>query len=39
MDDPLEALDSVHDRPLGEQVAVFEAIHAHLSARLSAAED
>lgn len=39
VEDPLETLDSVHDRPLAEQVGVFEAIHARLSARLSAAED
>lgn len=36
--DPLERLDDLENIPLGEQVAVFEAVHDHLSARLKSAE-
>ncbi|MHB1063346.1 MAG: hypothetical protein ACYC1Z_02450 [Georgenia sp.] len=36
--DPLEQLDELDGTPLAEQVAVFEAIHSHLSARLTGAE-
>lgn len=37
--EPLAALDTVAERPLTEQVAVFEAVHEHLSARLADTED
>ncbi len=37
-EDPLARLDDLGEIPLAEQVAVFEAIHAHLSGRLSSAE-
>lgn len=36
--DPLAVLDGVEDLSLEEQVAVFEAVHADLSRRLSVAE-
>ncbi|GAA1637495.1 hypothetical protein [Georgenia ruanii] len=37
-EDPLARLGDLAETPLAEQVAVFEAIHAHLSGRLSSAE-
>ena len=36
--DPLERLADVGELPLADQVAVFDAIHSHLSARLRSAE-
>lgn len=36
--DPLARLEDIEDVPLAEQVAVFDAIHAQLSARLTSAE-
>lgn len=36
--DPLARLEGIQDVPLAEQVAVFDAIHAHLSSRLTSAE-
>lgn len=36
--DPLERLDELDGTPLADHVDVFEAIHAHLAARLSGAE-
>jgi hypothetical protein len=36
--DPLARLESIDDVPLADQVAVFDAVHAHLSARLTSAE-
>ncbi|MFD1506747.1 hypothetical protein ACFSBG_13845 [Georgenia yuyongxinii] len=36
--DPLARLDDLEEIPLAEQVAVFETIHSHLSARLANAE-
>jgi hypothetical protein len=36
--DPLARLEDIENVPLAEQVAVFDAIHAHLSARLTSAE-
>ena len=36
--EPLAALATVAQRPLTEQVAVFEAVHEHLSARLTDTE-
>ncbi|MEE6286036.1 hypothetical protein V2J52_00025 [Georgenia sp. MJ173] len=35
----LEQLDTLTDRPLGEHVAVFTAVHDALAGRLSAAEN
>jgi hypothetical protein len=37
--DPLAQLEDIQDVPLAEQVAVFDAIHAHLSSRLTSAEN
>jgi hypothetical protein len=37
--DPLARLEDIGDIPLADQVAVFDAIHAHLSARLTSAEN
>jgi len=37
--DPLARLEDIGDVPLAEHVAVFDAIHAHLSARLTSAEN
>ncbi|PFG38345.1 hypothetical protein ATJ97_0819 [Georgenia soli] len=36
--DPLARLENIGDVPLADQVAVFDAVHAHLSARLTSAE-
>lgn len=36
--DPLSRLEHIDDVPLAEQVAVFDAIHAQLSSRLTSAE-
>lgn len=36
--DPLTRLENIDDVPLAEQVALFDAVHAHLSARLTSAE-
>lgn len=36
--DPLARLENIDDVPLADQVAVFDAVHAHLSARLTSAE-
>ena len=36
--DPLERLSDIEELPLTDQVAVFDAIHTHLSARLRSAE-
>ena len=36
--DPLERLGEIDELPLADQVAVFDAIHTHLSARLRSAE-
>jgi hypothetical protein len=36
--DPLERLEELDSIPLAEQVAVFDEIHTHLSARLRSAE-
>ena len=37
--DPLARLVGIADVPLAEQVAVFDAIHSHLSSRLTSAEN
>jgi hypothetical protein len=37
--DPLSRLEGIEEVPLAEQVAVFDAIHAHLSSRLTSAEN
>ncbi|WP_043502020.1 hypothetical protein [Georgenia sp. SUBG003] len=37
--DPLALLEGIADVPLAEQVPMFDAIHAHLSARLTSAEN